>query len=170
MTRFILEAIQNGYSSEYLNLLHNYGLWARYFGAVGYLHPGLAHEDYIIDDDSALEVEKAMCWLKQSRPNVHRLFAMYYVRGLDEYDILSVLKERVTVKRVRHKDRYDATPYDDAVRYLTGSAVRDIIVLGEKLVLDYLQNYGQSYSYSEGVQSIFTKYKLIKDSVDYGAY
>lgn len=139
MTRFILEAIQNGYSSEYLNLLHNYGLWARYFGAVGYLHPGLAHEDYIIDDDSALEVEKALCWLKQSRPNVHRLFAMYYVRGLDEYDILSVLKERVAVKRVRHKDRYDATPYDDAVRYLTGSAVRDIIVLGEKLVLDYLQ-------------------------------
>ena len=66
MTRFILEAIQNGYSSEYLNLLHNYGLWARYFGAVGYLHPGLAHEDYIIDDDSALKVEKAMCWLKQS--------------------------------------------------------------------------------------------------------
>ena len=64
---------------------------------------------------------------------------LYYVRGLDEYDILSVLKERVAVKRVRHKDRYDATPYDDAVRYLTGSAVRDIIVLGEKLVLDYLQ-------------------------------
>ena len=37
-------------------------------------------------------------------------------------------------------------------------------------MLTYLQNYGQSYSYSEGVQSIFTKYKLIKDSVDYGAY
>lgn len=139
LTKYIIEAIQDGYSSDYLSLLHNYGLWARYFGAVGYHCPATAHEDYIIDDESALIVESCMCWLKQTRPQVYKLFSMYYIRGLDEYDILSVLKERVTVKRVRHKDRYDATPYDDAVRYLTGSAVRDIIILGEKLVLDYLQ-------------------------------
>lgn len=139
LTKYIIEAIQDGYSSDFLSLLHNYGLWARYFGAVGYHCPATAHEDYIIDDESALVVEACMCWLKQTRPQVHKLLSMYYIRGLDEYDILSVLKERVTVKRVRHKDRYDATPYDDAVRYLTGSAVRDIIVLGEKLVLDYLQ-------------------------------
>lgn len=139
LTEYIIEAIQDGYSSDYLSLLHNYGLWARYFGAVGYHCPATAHEDYIIDDESALIVEACMCWLKQTRPQVHKLLSMYYIRGLDEYDILSVLKERVTVKRVRHKDRYDATPYDDAVRYLTGSAVRDIIILGEKLVLDYLQ-------------------------------
>ncbi len=139
LTKYIIEAIQDGYSSDYLSLLHNYGLWARYFGAVGYHCPATAHEDYIIDDESALIVEACMCWLKQTRPQVHKLLSMYYIRGLDEYDILSVLKERVTVKRVRHKDRYDATPYDDAVRYLTGSAVRDIIILGEKLVLDYLQ-------------------------------
>lgn len=139
LTKYIIEAIQDGYSSDYLSLLHNYGLWARYFGAVGYHCPATAHEDYIIDDESALVVEACMCWLKQTRPQVYKLFSMYYIRGLDEYDILSVLKERVTVKRVRHKDRYDATPYDDAVRYLTGSAVRDIIILGEKLVLDYLQ-------------------------------
>lgn len=140
LTKYIIEAIQDGYSSDYLSLLHNYGLWARYFGAVGYHCPATAHEDYIIDDESALIVEACMCWLKQTRPQVYKLFSMYYIRGLDEYDILSVLKERVTVKRVRHKDRYDATLYDDAVRYLTGSAVRDIIILGEKLVLDYLQN------------------------------
>lgn len=139
LTKYIIEAIQDGYSSDYLSLLHNYGLWARYFGAVGYHCPATAHEDYIIDDESALIVEACMCWLKQTRPQVHKLLSMYYIRGLDEYDILSVLKERVTVKRVRHKDRYDATPYDDAVRYLTGSAVRNIIILGEKLVLDYLQ-------------------------------
>lgn len=139
LTKYIIEAIQDGYSSDYLSLLHNYGLWARYFGAVGYHCPATAHEDYIIDDESALVIEACMCWLKQTRPQVHKLLSMYYIRGLDEYDILSVLKERVTVKRVRHKDRYDATPYDDAVRYLTGSAVRDIIILGEKLVLDYLQ-------------------------------
>lgn len=139
LTKYIIEAIQDGYSSDYLSLLHNYGLWARYFGAVGYHCPATAHEDYIIDDESALIVEACMCWLKQTRPQVYKLFSMYYIRGLDEYDILSVLKERVTVKRVRHKDRYDATPYDDAVRYLTGSEVRDIIILGEKLVLDYLQ-------------------------------
>ena len=139
LTKYIIEAIQDGYSSDYLSLLHNYGLWARYFGAVGYHCPATAHEDYITDDESALIVEACMCWLKQTRPQVHKLLSMYYIRGLDEYDILSVLKERVTVKRVRHKDRYDATPYDDAVRYLTGSAVRDIIILGEKLVLDYLQ-------------------------------
>jgi hypothetical protein len=139
LTKYIIEAIQDGYSSDFLSLLHNYGLWARYFGAVGYHCPATAHEDYIIDDESALIVEACMCLLKQTRPQVHKLLSMYYIRGLDEYDILSVLKERVTVKRVRHKDRYDATPYDDAVRYLTGSAVRDIIILGEKLVLDYLQ-------------------------------
>ena len=139
LTKYIIEAIQDGYSSDYLSLLHNYGLWARYFGAVGYHCPATAHEDYIIDDESALVIDACMCWLKQTRPQVHKLLSMYYIRGLDEYDILSVLKERVTVKRVRHKDRYDATPYDDAVRYLTGSAVRDIIILGEKLVLDYLQ-------------------------------
>ena len=139
LTKYIIEAIQDGYSSDFLSLLHNYGLWARYFGAVGYHCPATAHEDYIIDDESALIVEACMCLLKQTRPQVHKLLSMNYIRGLDEYDILSVLKERVTVKRVRHKDRYDATPYDDAVRYLTGSAVRDIIILGEKLVLDYLQ-------------------------------
>lgn len=146
LTKYIIEAIQDGYSSDYLSLLHNYGLWARYFGAVGYHCPATAHEDYIIDDESALVVEACMCWLKQTRPQVHKLLSMYYIRGLDEYDILSVLKECVTVKRVRHKDRYDATPYDDAVRYLTGSAVRDIIILGEKLVLAHLvQVYNQEH-------------------------
>ena len=104
LTKYIIEAIQDGYSSDYLSLLHNYGLWARYFGAVGYHCPATAHEDYIIDDESALIVEACMCWLKQTRPQVHKLLSMYYIRGLDEYDILSVLKERVTVKRVRHKD------------------------------------------------------------------
>lgn len=149
LTKYIIEAIQDGYSSDYLSLLHNYGLWARYFGAVGYHCPATAHEDYIIDDESALVVESCMCWLKQTRPQVHKLLFMYYIRGLDEYDILSVLKEHdhsIRTPRARFKDRYDATPYDNAIRYLTGKAVRDVIILGEKLVLEHLvQEYNQEH-------------------------
>ena len=74
---------------------------------------------------------------------------MFYVRGLDEYDILSVLKEHdhsIRTPRARFKDRYDATPYDNAIRYLTGRAVRDVIILGEKLVLARLvQVYNQDH-------------------------
>lgn len=149
LTKYIIEAIQDGYSYDYLSLLHNYGLWARYFGAVGYHCPATAHEDYIIDDESALIVEACMCWLKQTRPQVYKLFSMYYVRGLDEYDILSVLKKHdhsIRTPRARFKDRYDATPYDNAIRYLTGRAVRDVIILGEKLVLAHLvQVYNQEH-------------------------
>lgn len=140
MTRYIEDSISEGYSDKYVSMLINYGLWARYFGAVGYLHPGLSTETYIIDDDSALIVDRAMQKLKDSRPTVYLMLSMYYVRGLDEYDILSVLKEKSCKrKKTRIAGVYCACPYDSAIRYLTGRAVRELIVLGERLVLDFLQ-------------------------------
>lgn len=146
LTRLIQESIEDGYSEKYISLLTNYGLWARYFGAVGYLHPGLSSEPYIIDDDSALIVDRAMQKLKDSRPTVYNMMSMYYVRGLDEYDILSILKEKpYKLKKTRTEGVYIACPYDSAIRYLTGRAVRELIVLGERLVLGFLGGNNEKF-------------------------
>lgn len=135
LTKYIIEAIQDGYSSDYLSLLHNYGLWARYFGAVGYLHPGLAHEDYIIDDDSGLIIDRAMQMLKNANFRAFKLLEYYYSRGWDEGDILSVI--------CTNKGALELNLSRDELRTLRKAHdhhIQTLIVRAEKQLLVYLED------------------------------
>lgn len=143
----INSALKSGlHSYDYANLLHNYGLWARYFGAVGYLHPGLSTETYIIDDESALIVDRAMQSLKDTRPNVYRLITLFYIRGLDEYDILSVIKGPKKQKKHREfkLNYFEFNPsVDCAIHYATAETIRDLLNLGESYIFRYLETFDE---------------------------
>lgn len=83
LTRYIEVALKGGYSNEYLRMLHNYGLWSRYFGAVGYLSGQNAKETYDIDDDSGLIIDRAMQMLKNANFRAFKLLEYYsHVGGM----------------------------------------------------------------------------------------
>ena len=76
----ILEsALSHGAASgEFYLLLQNYGIWSRYFGCSGYkAHSSEILPTAIIDDDTAMLVERAVVKLKKSRPNVWKVFSQH---------------------------------------------------------------------------------------------
>lgn len=142
ITNLIKSSIEDGYSAPFISLLRNYGLWARYFGCVGYKTHGSSSESYIIDDESALIIDGAFGHLKQTRPNIFLLVRMYYINGWDEYDILSVIKEKPGRKpKVKKRRNFFAVKSNEqgCLNYLNAQSVRELIIRGEKLIFDYLQ-------------------------------
>ena len=62
--------------------------------------------------------------------------------GWDEYDILSVIKEKPYRKpRLVKRRNFFAVKANDlgCLNYLNAQAVRELIIRGEKLIFDYLQ-------------------------------
>lgn len=142
ITNLIKSSIEDGYSAPFISLLRNYGLWARYFGCVGYKTHGSSPESYIIDDDSALQVDKAVQRvLRERRPKLYVLFSMYYIRGFNEYEITSRLKRKKFIRsRVRRKDFFEYNyATDGALKYLTSSVVRDLIIYSERLIFEEMR-------------------------------
>ena len=149
MTRFILEAIQNGYSSEYLNLLHNYGLWSRYFGCSGYPGRTSANQTYTISDESAMIIDKAFCELKQKQPNLYMLLNMFYIQNKSPDEIFLILKKqnkkKIKPRKPRHCSNYfEFNPaVDTALKYVTTQAIYDLIRRGEQLILSQLRSMNE---------------------------
>ena len=135
LTRYIEVALKGGYSNEYLRMLHNYGLWSRYFGAVGYLSGQNAKETYDIDDDSGLIIDRAMQMLKNANFRGFKLLEYYYSRGWDEGDILSVI--------CTNKGALELNLSRDELRILRKAHdhhIQTLIVRAEKQLLVYLED------------------------------
>lgn len=132
MTRELQQAIKDGYSAEFCRLLMNYGIWSRYFGCTGYKshHEGVMA---VIDDDTALQIDKAVLALKRARPNLYMLFRMSRINSLSEYAIMNELKHNNTHKFVMNAET------ERSVRYLNAQAVRELIVHAEKMLLNILE-------------------------------
>ena len=132
MTRELQQAIKDGYSAEFCRLLMNYGIWSRYFGCTGYKshHEGVMA---VIDDDTALQIDKAVLALKRARPNLYMLFRMSRINSLSEYAIMNEIKYNTHNKFCLDAEikRY--------VKYLNAQAVRDLIVHAEKMLLNILE-------------------------------
>lgn len=143
ITTTLKDALNDNFDGpNFLRLLHNYGVWARYFGAVGYLQQGSLRETCVIDDDTALIIDRAMQSLKDNWPKLFRLLTWYYVNDLDEGDILSVMMQKPTKKYIEYrKNYYAASPYDKSdARYLSQKDIRKLIIVGEKHVYSYLKD------------------------------
>lgn len=132
MTRELQQAIKDGYSAEFCRLLMNYGIWSRYFGCTGYKshHEGVMA---VIDDDTALQIDKAVLLMKRERPNLYMLFRMSRINSLSEYAIMHEIKHNT-------HHAFILTPETErAVRYLNAQAVRELIVHAEKMLLNILE-------------------------------
>ncbi len=146
LTKYIIEAIQDGYSSEYLSLLSNYGLWARYFGCSGYPGHTSSNQTYTISDESAMIIDKAFCELKQKLPNLYKLLNMFYIQNKSPDEIFLILKKQNKKKiKPRHCSNYfEFNPaVDTALKYVTTQVICDLIKRGEQLILSQLRSMNE---------------------------
>ena len=149
LTKYIIEAIQDGYSSEYLSLLSNYGLWARYFGCSGYPGHTSSNQTYTISDESAMIIDKAFCELKQKLPNLYKLLNMFYIQNKSPDEIFLILKKqnkkKIKPRKPRHCSNYfEFNPVvDTALKYVTTQDICDLIKRGEQLILSQLRSMNE---------------------------
>ena len=137
-------------SGEFYLLLKNYGMWSKYFGCSGYgAHSSEPLPTPIIDDDTAMFVEKAAIKLKKTRPNVWRLFRLHYVNDLSPDKIASIIKaETKNNREPRRKRRKNYFEYnaaiDSAIRHITASTVRDLLKIAERFIYaELMAGYNQ---------------------------
>ena len=127
-------------SGEFYLLLKNYGMWSKYFGCSGYgAHSSEPLPTPIIDDDTAMFVEKAAIKLKKTRPNVWRVFRLHYAEDLTPEKISSRIRaETKNNREPRHKRRKNYFEYnaaiDSAIRHITASTVRDLLKIAERFI------------------------------------
>ena len=98
LTKEIREAITAESSAEYIRLLHNYGIWSRYFGCSGYPGHTSSNQTYTISDESAMIIDKAFCELKQKQPNLYKLLNMFYIQCKSPDEIFLILKKQITIR------------------------------------------------------------------------
>ncbi len=131
---------QGADSGDFLRLLQNYGFWAHTSGCKGWSHGG----DFptpAISDETALEVDKAVGVLKQTKPQLAFIFTYYYIKQLDEHQIVSILRRR----NRRDKD----------LQYITAVMVRELLKKAEQIVYDALEvNCESVYLQTAGIPEL----------------
>ena len=142
LTSRILDAMQDGVSSTFIDLLMHYGRWACYLGCSGYA-TGKQSVTAWIDDASALILDKCFGRLKSKLPALWHILRMFYVKDMDELDIVSTLKKRKRKKRLQGVRRgcnfYGYDPAYADTLYSCGP--KEILLLkrrGEQLIFNYL--------------------------------
>lgn len=125
LTRTIRDAVKNGYSSDFIALLWEFGKWSRYFGCQGY-GGGARGESYVIDDESAAILDRVLCRLKREHPGLYLLFTRYYIGGMTE---MQIVRE---IRRLRLID-------DQCLRYANTVMIRERIQAGELWILEALR-------------------------------
>ena len=149
LTKEISEAINAEKSAEYIRLLHNYGIWSRYFGCAGYPGHTSSNQTYTISDESAMIIDKAFCELKQKQPNLYKLLNMFYIQNKSPDEIFLILKKqnkkKIKPRKPRHCSNYfEFNPaVDTALKYVTTQAIYDLIRRGEQLILSQLRSMNE---------------------------
>ena len=147
MNILLNEALASGPSSSSFHLLlQNYGWWSRCSGCTGYMsHTSDSLPEVIIDDDTAMLVERAVIKLRQSRPNVWRVFYLYYTKGLTQDEIASKIRRENPVSEKRLKRRRGFFSYNPAVSdlipHLTSETVNDMLALASRHIYENLNMY-----------------------------
>lgn len=127
LTRLLKDYIAEGYSTTFIELLEDWGRWARYFGCQGYYGVHASDPIRFLDDDSAMILDAAFGKLKQSRPMYWKLMRMRYVQKLDSDDIEAVLR------RWKHGWSYRLNHY-----HLDYRVIEQVIRRGGMIVLEEL--------------------------------
>ena len=115
-------------------LLDDYGRWARGSGIAGYPTGHHREGPQFIDDESAIEIDRALVGFKRNKPKVYRVLYMYYVLKLSTIDIAAALnrhcreyrRERLAVEQT--EAAYAVRQFGQATKYRAdGEAVRYVI-------------------------------------------
>lgn len=145
MNILLEDALSHGpESGEFYLLLKNYGMWSKYFGCSGYgAHSSEPLPTPIIDDDTAMLVERGVIKLKKTRPNVWRLFRLHYVDDLSPDKIASRIKAETKTNREpryrRRKNYFEYRPgIDSALRHITANTVRDLLKIAEHFIYEQI--------------------------------
>lgn len=144
LTQRIIDATKDGLSSEFYDLLIQYGRWACFLGCSGYA-TGKQSQTAWIDDESALCLDAAFGRLRKAFPAVWQVLRMYYVQDMDELDIVTMLKrnkkqrnKRQGVERGRNYYGFDPA-YADVLYSVGTKEVLAIKKRGDEMILSYLQ-------------------------------
>lgn len=132
LTRYLADAVRDPEDSgAFVRALENWGKWSRYFGCMGYGHHGGCVDDYVIDDESALIIDKAFCELKETRPNMYLVLKFFYIGGLTEKQIM------YKIQRLRLVE-------DRSLKYANTFTIREILNNGEAEILNTLLRFQDS--------------------------
>ena len=101
LTRLIEEHMKDGYGSNFVLLLEDWGRWARFFGCQGYKGGQAVAAPAFIDDESAALIDLAMGEIKRNKPQIWKLMQMRYIQGMDAYAISKVLGHGLGRRKVR---------------------------------------------------------------------
>ncbi len=126
LTRTIKDAIKEGYSSEFIYLLEEFGKWSRYFGCMGWGHCSIK-QSYVMDDETGAALDVAFAYLKKEHPALYRLMRRHYVDGLNE---IQIMRE----ERERHSRRYKR------FKYISSDMIAERIKAGNIYILELLQS------------------------------
>ena len=148
MNILLEDALSSGPDSEeFYLLLKNYGMWSKYSGCSGYgAHSSDPLPTPIIDDDTAMLVERGVIKLKKTRPNVWRLFRLHYVFDLGPDKIATRIKAETRNNRepiYRHRKNYfEYRPgIDSALRHITAGTVRDLLKIADRCIYTELMTW-----------------------------
>lgn len=125
LTRSIKDAIKEGYTSDFIHLLEEFGRWSRYFGCMGWGNSPAGKTCYM-DDETGAVLDLAFAQLKRQHPELHRLLKRYYIDGLNEVQIARELKGK-----------------GREFRYINSFMVADRIAKANLYILEWLQSCGQ---------------------------
>lgn len=99
MTSEIMCALRGGPdSSEFMRLLDNFGIWCRFSGCSGYHNSGES-ESYVLTDDSAMELDRAMVCIRNNHKLGFWLFKQYYICGRNTVEIAVLMNQYGRKKR-----------------------------------------------------------------------
>jgi hypothetical protein len=125
-TRTIKDAIKNGYTSDFVHLLEEFGKWSSFFGCQGW-GKGAAPESYVLDDDTGAVLDIAFAYLQHDHKELYRLMRMRYIQGMSEIQIMREERERLSAKNKRF-------------RYMTADMIAERIKVGNIYILELLQH------------------------------
>lgn len=126
LTRTIKDAIKDGYSSDFISLLEEFGKWSRYFGCQGFYGGRCASKSFNLDDTSGAILDKAFCRLKENNPGIYLIVRMYYINTMTEMQI---------VRELRRQRMID----ERSARGANTLMVREELKKGEIFILEELQ-------------------------------
>ena len=131
MTKLIDECIDDEQGIK--SLLYNYGLWCRYFGCKGYYSKS-SHEESIIDDDSALVIDRAMNKLKQKNINMYSMLCLFYINGMDISSIKSNIKTHKNWSKTHFNEDFVA-----CMKYCTYEIYKSFLERSESVLAELIK-------------------------------
>lgn len=132
MTKLIDECVEDEQGIK--SLFYNYGLWCRYFGCRGYYSPHSSHEDPIIDDDSALIIDRAMSILKIKNNNMYSILCLHYISGMD----ITSIKSNVKTLKKWSKMHFNSD-FISCMRYSTYDVYKTFLERSESVLVDLIK-------------------------------